>query len=80
MGRQQKANAARLPWCLCNKFLSFQLHKHLVDGRRRNSKESLHVSLCGRLAIDLGVIVNKSQILSLFLGVTSAAFGDRFFS
>lgn len=69
----------RSPGCPRNELLLFEVHKHSMDGRRRDSEEPLYVSLCWRLAIDLGVVVNKSQILPLFLGVTSAASGDRFF-
>ena len=40
---------------------------HLVHGRRAHAKVFLHVGLSGRLAVDLAVVVNEGEILTLFV-------------
>jgi hypothetical protein len=48
-----------------------------VDRGSGDLEISLHVCLGRRAAIDLRVIVDESQILSLFLCVKTGLFGDR---
>ena len=47
---------------------ALRVEHHLVNGRRGNCKEPLHIGLSRRASIDLRIGVNERQILSLSFG------------
>ncbi len=65
--RHQDANGAGLPGDPGNQPPFFQGQHHLVDAGRRHPEEPLHVSLAGRLPVNLGVVVDEGQVLSLLV-------------
>jgi hypothetical protein len=46
--------------------MGFEHDDHLMDGRRRDSEEGLHVGFGGRAAIQEGVGMDEGKILALF--------------
>lgn len=63
----QKPDGSSLPGSPLDKTVGFQGDDHLVHGRWAHPKVSLHVGLGGRPAVDLAVVVNEDEILSLFV-------------
>ena len=47
----------------------FECQDHLMHGGRRDSKVLLHFGLGWRTSMDFVVVINESQILTLFVGV-----------
>ena len=47
----------------------FQSEDHLMHGRRGNAKITFHICLRWRSSVDLGVVVDKREVLTLFVGV-----------
>ena len=47
---------------------ALQVEHHLVNGRRGDGEEPLHVGLSRRASVDLRIGVNERQILSLSFG------------
>src|SRR5689334_15046231 len=48
----------------------FERQDHLMHGGRRDSKVLPHFSLRRRTSVDLAVVINESQILTLFVRVS----------
>ncbi len=66
--RNQNANAARLARGARDEPPSFKSEDHLMNGRRRYIKVTLHISLGRRTPVNLGVVMDKSEILALLSG------------
>ena len=64
---QQEPDGSSLPGSPLNEAVGFQCKDHLVHRRRAYAKVSLHVGLSGRTAVDPAVVMNESEILSLFV-------------
>ena len=64
----KEANGSGLPRGSFDEAVALQCLDHIVNRRRRNLKVALQVRLCWSLAVDLSVVVNEGQILSLFYG------------
>jgi len=47
----------------------FPSEDHLMHGRRGNAKITFHICLCWSSSVDLGVVVDKREVLTLFIGV-----------
>ena len=65
---KQKPDGSSLPGSTLNETVGFKSKDHLVHGGRAHAKVSLHIGLGGRLAVDLAVVVNEGEILTLFVG------------
>jgi hypothetical protein len=63
-----KSDASRDAGLSADQALAFEGEHHLVDGRRRDGEEALHVGFGGRSSHDKRVGVNEGQILTLLLG------------
>jgi hypothetical protein len=55
-------------WSALNKPFLFQIDYHLMDRRRTDAKMPLHFVFCRRNAMDLCVLIDERQVLSLLLG------------
>ena len=68
--RQQNLDCPRLARHASNQTLLFKSEHHLVDSWRRDLEITLHIGVGRWTAVYLGVVINESQILSLFFGVS----------
>jgi hypothetical protein len=66
--RDKETNGARLPRLSFDEPIAFQGLDHIVDRRRGDPEIVLQVRLRWRAAVDLGVVVDECQILTLFCG------------
>src|SRR5262249_30599764 len=64
----KEANGAGLPRRFLDEPVALQGLDHIVNRRSRNPEVILQVGLRGRAAVNLGVVVNECQILTLFCG------------
>jgi hypothetical protein len=64
----KKSNGSRLPGDFFDEAVALQGLDHIVNRGRGNLEVVLQVRLRGSLAVDLGVVVNEGQILTLFCG------------
>ena len=55
----------RGPWSAADQSCSFEGENHLVDGRRSDAEELLHVGLGWRSPIEARIGVDECQILAL---------------
>ena len=69
-----KRNRPSLSGSAGDKPVLLERHDHLVDRGWGHLKVPLHVSFRRRLAIELGVVVDKRQVLALLLG---GSHGDK---
>jgi len=67
--RNQQTDGSSLPRCSLDKPVSFERQDHLVHGRRRDSKVLLHFGLRRWAPVDLAVVVDKRQVLTLLVGI-----------
>ena len=67
LSREQEPDGSSLPGSSLNEAVRFQGKDHLVNGWWADTKVSLHVGLGRRTAVDLAVVMNEREILSLFL-------------
>src|SRR5215472_5910508 len=61
----KEANRSRLPGSSLDKAVALQGLDHIVNRGRGNPEVALQIRLCGSLAVDLGVVVEECQILTL---------------
>jgi len=64
----KEANGSGLPRSSFDEAVALQGLDHFVDGGRRNLEVALQVQLSGSLAVDLGIVIDVGQILTLFCG------------
>ena len=64
-----EANGSGLPRDSFDQAIALQGFDHIVNRGRGNPEVALQVRLRGRPAMDLGVVVDEGQILTLFNGV-----------
>src|SRR5207253_424055 len=64
----KEANGSGLPRGSFDKAVALQGLDHIVNRGRRNLEVALQVRLRWRAAVDLGVVVDECQILTLFCG------------
>ena len=69
MGRYRQRQAAGDAGLFLNEPFLFQMGQHAVDGRGRDPEVALQIGVCGRSAVDFGVIVNEGQVLALQIGI-----------
>jgi tRNA-splicing ligase RtcB len=63
--RNQNANAARLARGARDEPPSFKSEDHLMNGRRRDIEVTLHISLGRRTLMNLGVVMDEGEVLTL---------------
>ena len=61
----EQLDAARSARCTCDEAAPFELDDHAMDRRWGHTKVALHVQLCGRDAVQLGVAVDEGEVLTL---------------
>jgi hypothetical protein len=61
-------DASSSAWLSADEALAFESKHHLMDGRRRDCEEALHIGFCGRSSHDHRISVNEGQVLALFFG------------
>src|SRR6516162_5661956 len=66
----QQLDGPSLSWRSCDEAARFEGQDHLMYGRRRDSKVLLLFGLRRRTSVDLSVVINKSQILALFVRIS----------
>ena len=62
-------DGACLPGRTFDEPTGFQRQDHLVHGRWRDPEVLLHFGFGGRTAVDAGVVIDKGQVLALFVGI-----------
>ncbi len=67
-GLDEQLDASRDAWLASDQFPSFERQHHLVDGRRADCEEALHVGFGGRSPHQQSVGMNEGQILTLLAG------------
>jgi hypothetical protein len=67
-GLDEQLDASRDAWLASDQFPSFERQHHLVDGRRADCEEALHVGFGGRAPHHQSVGMNEGQILTLLAG------------
>jgi hypothetical protein len=63
-----EADASSASWGSADETLAFESEHHLMNGRRSDREEALHVGLGGRSSHDERISVNESQVLALLFG------------
>ena len=52
-----------------NESFILQMGQHTVDGGGRDPEVTLQIGVCGRSAVDFGVVVDEGEILALLIGI-----------
>ena len=64
----KEANGSGLSRSSLDEAVALQGLDHFVNRGRRNLEVALQVQLSGSLAVDLGIVIDVGQILTLFCG------------
>ena len=64
-----QCQAASRPRLFVNESFILQMGQHAVDGGGRDPEVTLQIGVCGRSAVDFGVVVDEGEILALLIGI-----------
>jgi hypothetical protein len=67
-GRDEQFDASRDAWLASDESLAFEGQHHLMDRRRADGEEALHVGFGGRAAHHQRIGMDEGQVLALLVG------------